>query len=232
VAEHALSAICNLAAGSNLIKGHLADSGVIPVLLQQLAPQADASLAQLAALALRNLSRHTLCKRQIVDSGGVPVLIAFLSEGLEVLKFPLRCEVRSMSSHVLHKCQSPILTIVIRRTRTLPARACCTCMQITYKTGDLAASSMAMPGLMAVDVDRGQLILAPEAAASCCSVPPKETPNLHTCACLRNHMHAHDAGYTYAFYLQPLAPLQAMHELHTGMHRCTVFARRELAAWC
>ena len=96
VAEHALSAVCNLAAGSAAVKAHLAKAGVIPALLDQLAPTADAGLAQLAALSLRNLSKHPVCKLQIINGGGVSILLDFLAEGLEVLQYPLRCEVRSM----------------------------------------------------------------------------------------------------------------------------------------
>lgn len=97
VAEHALSAVCNLAAGSAAAKAHLAEANVIPALLDQLEPTADAGLAQLAALSLRNLSKHPQCKRHIVDSGGVSILLDFLAEGLEVLQYPLRCEVRPIS---------------------------------------------------------------------------------------------------------------------------------------
>lgn len=88
--------MCNLGAGAAVVKAHLAEAGAIPALLDQLAPTADAGLAQLAALSLRNLSKHPLCKIQVINSGGVSILLDFLSEGLEVLKYPLRCEVCSI----------------------------------------------------------------------------------------------------------------------------------------
>lgn len=92
MAEHALSAVCNLGAGAAAAKAHLGEAGAIPSLLDHLAPTADAGLAQLAALSLRNLSKHSRCKQQIINSGGVSILLEFLSEGLEVLQYPLRCE--------------------------------------------------------------------------------------------------------------------------------------------
>lgn len=94
VVEHALSAVCNIAAGTAPGKARLAECGVISALLDHLAPTGDEGLAQLAALCLRNLSKHPQCKLQIINSGGVCVLLDFLSEGLEVLQYPLRCEVR------------------------------------------------------------------------------------------------------------------------------------------
>lgn len=93
VAEHALSAICNIAAGSHLAKGHICDGGLIEPLLTFLAPHSDARLAQLAALALRNLSRHNPSKAEIMKHGGVSTLLAFLTEGLETLQYPLHCDV-------------------------------------------------------------------------------------------------------------------------------------------
>jgi hypothetical protein len=94
VVEHALSVVCNLGAGTAAVKAHLGEADVIPVLLHLVAPAAEPGIAQLAALSLRNLSKLPKCKQQIVNSGGVQTLLDFLSEGLEVLQYPLICEVR------------------------------------------------------------------------------------------------------------------------------------------
>jgi hypothetical protein len=92
--EHALSAVCNIAAGSQAIKQQIAAAGLIPPLLKFLTDSYDRSLAQLAALAVRNLSREPRCRQEIMRLNGVPVLLKFLSEGIEVLQYPMSCEVR------------------------------------------------------------------------------------------------------------------------------------------
>jgi len=94
VVEHALSTVCNLAAGSQVAKAHICDSGLIAPLLTFLAPDGDAHLAQLAALSLRNLSRHNPSKVEIMRHDGVTTLLGFLNEGLETLQYPLHCDVR------------------------------------------------------------------------------------------------------------------------------------------
>lgn len=78
-----------------MAKGHICDSGLIEPLLMFLAPHGDTHLAQLAALALRNLSRHTPSKTEIMKHDGVNMLLSFLSEGLENLQYPLHCDVCS-----------------------------------------------------------------------------------------------------------------------------------------
>eukprot|EP00892_Ulva_mutabilis_P000926 jgi/Ulvmu1/10834/UM007_0008.1 len=127
VVEHALSTVCNLAAGSQMAKAHICDSGLIPPLLMFLAPHCDGHLAQLAALSLRNLSRHADSKAEIMKNGGVSALLEFLSEGLEALQYPLHCD-------------------------------------ILYQKGSQAVTTASQPGLLAIDIDRGQLILSPETA--------------------------------------------------------------------
>jgi hypothetical protein len=93
VKELALSAICNVAAGSQMGKQQMAEDGLVSPLLSILQPGQDRMLMQLAALALRNLSRNTTCRKEISRLGGIESLLAFLGDGLDQLKFPLHCEV-------------------------------------------------------------------------------------------------------------------------------------------
>jgi hypothetical protein len=93
VKELALSAVCNIAAGSQMGKQQLAEDGFVTPLLSILQPGQDRILMQLAALALRNLSRNTTCRNEISRLGGVKSLLAFLGEGLDQLMFPLHCAV-------------------------------------------------------------------------------------------------------------------------------------------
>ena len=61
-------------------------------------------------------------------------------------------------------------------------------VQITYKSGKVPT----LPGLMAVDVERGQLILAPEDPPGCCSSSSKGDANPHMYAlalyCTARHL--------------------------------------------
>jgi Armadillo/beta-catenin-like repeat len=97
VKELALSAICNVAAGSQHAKQQMCEAGIIAPVLAMLKPDEDCILTQLASLALRNLSRNTASRQEIIRLGGVSVLLAFLGQGLEQLQFPLQCEVGSMT---------------------------------------------------------------------------------------------------------------------------------------
>lgn len=92
--EHALSAVCNLAAGSQTVKQQIGDAGLVEPLLELLVASYDRSLSQLAALALRNLSRNPRCRQEILRLDGVTALLEFLSEGVDNLQYPLHCEVR------------------------------------------------------------------------------------------------------------------------------------------
>ena len=93
--EHALSAVCNLAAGSQMIKQQIANAGVIEPLLRFLTESPDRTIAQLAALSVRNLSRDARCRQEIVRLDGVSVLLEFLSDGIENLVQTMTCEVRT-----------------------------------------------------------------------------------------------------------------------------------------
>lgn len=94
VLEHSLSSVCNLAAGNQQAKQALCEAGAIEPLLGILVNCIDRSLAQLAALALRNLSRSAACREEIVRLDGVAALLEFLSEGLSDLHYSFDCQVR------------------------------------------------------------------------------------------------------------------------------------------
>jgi Armadillo/beta-catenin-like repeat len=97
VVEHALSAVCNFAAGSQAIKQQLCDAGLVHPVIELLASCGDRTLQQLAALALRNLLRNPKCRAEIVRLNGVGVLLDFLSEGVENLQYPLHAEARALA---------------------------------------------------------------------------------------------------------------------------------------
>jgi hypothetical protein len=115
ILEHALSAVCNLAAGSQGVKQHMCEAGLIEPLLTLLTSAFDRTLAQLAALALRNLSRNPRCRQEIMRLDGINALLEFLSEGLENLQYPLHCEVQLLGT--------------LRFSRYLRCVGCCTQVQ-------------------------------------------------------------------------------------------------------
>jgi Armadillo/beta-catenin-like repeat len=82
-----------VAAGSQHAKQQMCEAGLIAPLLAMLKPDQDFILTQLATLALRNLSRNTASRQEIIRLDGVSMLLAFLGQDLDQLQFPLQCEV-------------------------------------------------------------------------------------------------------------------------------------------
>ena len=78
-----------------MIKQQIANAGVIEPLLRFLTESPDRTIAQLAALSVRNLSRDARCRQEIVRLDGVSVLLEFLSDGIENLVQTMTCEVRT-----------------------------------------------------------------------------------------------------------------------------------------
>ena len=140
VLEHSLSSVCNLAAGNQQAKQALCEAGAIEPLLGILVSCVDRSLAQLAALALRNLSRNSACRDEIVRLDGVAALLDFLSEGLSDLYYSLDCHVRISTCH--RECACKCLVNIAAHAVNASQHGCgsgrpCICLTLCVAMRDL-----------------------------------------------------------------------------------------------
>lgn len=93
ISGHAAAVLGNLAAGSHQMKDAMRDAGAIPPLVRLLHDSDDIT-AELAAVALRNLSMQNALNRDaIIAADGLVPLLQLLSVGIADLQPPLRCQV-------------------------------------------------------------------------------------------------------------------------------------------